>query len=154
MVTQVAPVAPQKSAGVAFLLTFFFGPLGMFYSTVPGAIIMLVISFFAALLTFGLSIVITWPICIIWGVAAVSSQNAQAVAVSHTAVVASSHTTPAAAPPPPQLPSQPAQHAPQPPQSAPRWDTPALPRPTPPPVTPQPPSSGPIRVDLSDLTDD
>jgi hypothetical protein len=35
---------PTKSVFVAFLLTFFFGPLGMFYSTVGGAIVMLLAS--------------------------------------------------------------------------------------------------------------
>ena len=35
--TTVVTVASPKSVGVAFLLTFLFGPLGMFYSTVSGA---------------------------------------------------------------------------------------------------------------------
>lgn len=63
-------VNPRQSVWVAFILTFFFGPFGMFYSTVPGAVVMLVVSLFFALFTFGLSLFITWPICIIWGMAA------------------------------------------------------------------------------------
>jgi hypothetical protein len=39
--TTVVTVASPKSVGVAFLLTLLFGPLGMFYSTVSGALIML-----------------------------------------------------------------------------------------------------------------
>jgi hypothetical protein len=77
----VVMVSQQKSVGVALLLTFFFGPLGMFYSTVPGAIIMLIVSFVLAIFTLGLSIVITWPICMIWGaVAAASSNNTTVIA--------------------------------------------------------------------------
>lgn len=33
----------QKNAVIAAFLAFFFGPLGMFYATIPGAIIMLII---------------------------------------------------------------------------------------------------------------
>lgn len=36
--------APQKSVGLAVLLAFLFGPLGMFYSTIGGAITMLLAS--------------------------------------------------------------------------------------------------------------
>ena len=45
MVQVVQPyivVRAPKSVGVAILLTLLFGPLGMLYSTVPGALIMLV----------------------------------------------------------------------------------------------------------------
>lgn len=64
------PARPRQSVWVAFILTFFFGPLGMFYSTVPGAVTMLAVSFFFAIFTLGFSLLITWPICIIWGMAA------------------------------------------------------------------------------------
>ncbi len=64
------PLRPRQSVWVAFILTFFFGPLGMFYSTLPGAVTMLAVSFVFAVMTFGLSLIITWPICIIWGMAA------------------------------------------------------------------------------------
>ena len=37
----VVVLPPQKSVGLAFILTFFFGPLGMLYSTVSGAMIMM-----------------------------------------------------------------------------------------------------------------
>ena len=39
--TTVVTIAHPKSVGVALLLTLFFGPLGMLYSTVSGALIML-----------------------------------------------------------------------------------------------------------------
>lgn len=65
----------NKSVLVAFLLTLFFGPLGMFYSTVGGAMVMLILSLLLGVVTFGLSIAITWPICIIWGMAAAASSR-------------------------------------------------------------------------------
>jgi hypothetical protein len=70
----------QKSVGVSLLLTFLFGPLGMFYSTVSGAVIMLIVSIVLAAFTLGISIFITWPICMIWGAVAVNSYNTAIVA--------------------------------------------------------------------------
>jgi zinc-ribbon domain len=77
MSNNAAPVivVSQKSVGIALLLTFLFGPLGMFYSTVSGAVIMLIVSIALAFITAGLSVFITWPICIIWGAVAASSHN-------------------------------------------------------------------------------
>jgi hypothetical protein len=77
---QVVPAAyviprPAKSVGAAILLTFLFGPLGMLYSTVPGALVMLAISVVLAFATAGISVFITWPICIIWGAVAAQSYN-------------------------------------------------------------------------------
>jgi len=62
----------QKSVFVAFLLTFLFGPLGMLYTTVPGALVMLVLSVLVAIFTLGVGLLITWPICIIWACVAAS----------------------------------------------------------------------------------
>jgi hypothetical protein len=56
----------RKSIGLALLLAIIFGPLGMLYSTVAGALIMLVITGVLAVLTLGLSLVITWPVCVLW----------------------------------------------------------------------------------------
>jgi hypothetical protein len=86
---QVVVVAPTKSAGLAILLTVLFGPLGMLYSTIPGAIVMLVLSFLVAVvalffvgslgvgLCFG--VMLTWPVCIIWAAMAASSHNRKLV---------------------------------------------------------------------------
>lgn len=73
-------VAPTKSVGIALLLTFFFGPLGMLYSTVPGSLVMLVVTMVLAFFTLGLSLFLTWPICMIWGAVAVSSHNQKLLA--------------------------------------------------------------------------
>jgi hypothetical protein len=77
MANNAAPVmlVKQKSVGVALLLTFLFGPLGMFYSTVSGAVIMLIVSVVLAMFTLGISFFITWPICMIWGAVAANSYN-------------------------------------------------------------------------------
>lgn len=72
---QVVVVSSPKSVGISILLTILFGPLGMLYSTVSGAIIMLILSIGLAFFTAGLSLFVTWPICIIWGAVAASSHN-------------------------------------------------------------------------------
>lgn len=71
----VIVVATTKNVGVAILLTFLFGPLGMFYSTIVGGAVMLAISFFVAFFTFGFGLLITWPICIIWAAIAAKNYN-------------------------------------------------------------------------------
>jgi len=67
-----------KSVGVAVLLSIFFGPLGMFYSTVLGGSIMLIVSIIIGLLTLGLGLIVTWPICVIWAAVAANKANAKA----------------------------------------------------------------------------
>jgi hypothetical protein len=63
-------IVQRKSRGLAFLLAFLFGPLGMLYTTVGGALIMLVIALVVSLATAGLGLILVWPICIIWSVLA------------------------------------------------------------------------------------
>ena len=68
-------VKTEKNVGIALLLTFFFGPLGMLYSTVTGGIVMLIVSLVVAFLTLGLGLVITFPICMVWAAIAASNHN-------------------------------------------------------------------------------
>ena len=42
--TNIYVVQAPKSVGVAFVLTFFFGCFGMFYSTVTGALVMIAVA--------------------------------------------------------------------------------------------------------------
>ena len=79
---QVVIIALPKSVGISVLLTFLFGPLGMFYSTIMGAIIMMVISIIIGFVTFGFGILLTWPICMIWGAIAASSYNKKLLAAA------------------------------------------------------------------------
>jgi hypothetical protein len=73
--TTVIQVSSPKSVAGAVLLALFFGPLGMLYATVPGALIMFVISLMVALATLGLGLLITLPICAIWAGIAASNHN-------------------------------------------------------------------------------
>lgn len=73
--TQVVVAKPTKSVGISLLLTFLFGPLGMLYSTISGAIIMLIISVLVAIFTLGFGLIITYPICMIWGAIAAKNYN-------------------------------------------------------------------------------
>ena len=66
-----------KSMGVAVVLTVLFGPLGMFYSTIIGALIMLFFGGFLIIVTFGIGLLITWPISLIWTILAVQSHNSK-----------------------------------------------------------------------------
>jgi hypothetical protein len=72
---QVTVVTTTKSMGISILLTILFGPLGMFYSTIVGAIVMLVLSAIVGILTVGLGLIVTWPICVIWAAIATSNYN-------------------------------------------------------------------------------
>ena len=73
-------VGGGKSVGVAFLLTFFFGPIGLLYATVVGGLIMIGVELFLLILglvTFGLAWLLfgfTWVICIVWGCIAAGKQ--------------------------------------------------------------------------------
>lgn len=89
--TTVVTVTTPKSVGVAFLLTFFFGPWGMLYSTVSGALTMLGISIiggiFVGFATFGLGWVIwfpaVWAASIIWGCSSASKQQGTQVITAY-----------------------------------------------------------------------
>lgn len=77
---KIVVVTSPKSVGIAILLTILFGPLGMLYSTIGGAIIMAVISVVVGLPTFGIGLIFTWPICVIWAVVATKSYNKKLLA--------------------------------------------------------------------------
>lgn len=64
-----------KSMGISIALTLFFGPLGMFYSTIIGAIIMSIITLIVGIFTMGIGLIVIWPINVIWAAIATSSYN-------------------------------------------------------------------------------
>ena len=73
---------PVKSRGVAALLIFLFGPLGMFYSTITGALIMIFVILpfviWAALITSGLGLILVpfyYLACLIWAIQAANNHN-------------------------------------------------------------------------------
>jgi len=88
---RVIVVTSTKSVGIGILLTILFGPLGMFYSTITGAIVMIIvamplgiITIILGVVTLGVGLLAMLPfwichevICIIWGALAVTSYNAK-----------------------------------------------------------------------------
>jgi len=72
---QIIIVKSEKSMGMTILLTILFGPLGMFYSTTTGGIVMLIVSGLVALITLGFGLFFTWPVCIIWAAIATKNYN-------------------------------------------------------------------------------
>jgi hypothetical protein len=80
---QVQVAAPTvlvqpKSVALALVLTFFFGPLGLFYSSVTGGIVMLIASVVIGATTLGFGLWLTWPACMVWGAIAASNANSAA----------------------------------------------------------------------------
>jgi hypothetical protein len=72
---------PPKNAGVALLLTFLFGPLGMLYSTVTGGLVMIGINTMVLILgffTFGIAWIgffFTWIAGLVWAYTAAEDYN-------------------------------------------------------------------------------
>jgi hypothetical protein len=57
------------------MLTIFFGPLGMFYSTIVGGIVMLPLFVLIGILTLGFGLVALWPIAVIWAAVSTNLYN-------------------------------------------------------------------------------
>lgn len=57
----------RKSVLLSLVLTFFLGPFGMLYSTVTGAVVMLVLYIGLGIVTFGWALAVLHPIAMIWG---------------------------------------------------------------------------------------
>jgi len=81
---QTIVLGKQKSAGVAFLLTFLFGPLGLLYASVTGGIIMMLLGGIVGFLTLGLGLIPIWIICIIWAMISVNNSNNIRITNSNT----------------------------------------------------------------------
>ncbi|OYN95126.1 hypothetical protein CGZ96_15950 [Enemella evansiae] len=76
--------APPKSVGVAILLAFFFGPIGMLYSTVLGAVVMFVINLILLFLTAGLGLFLSIPAGVVWAAVAAQQHNRSSTVVATT----------------------------------------------------------------------
>lgn len=72
---QTVVVENTKSEGVAAILAFLFGPLGLLYSTIMGAIIMFVIALPVVFFTAGLGVILISPACAVWGYFAAKQYN-------------------------------------------------------------------------------
>ncbi|CAC9444006.1 hypothetical protein [uncultured Gammaproteobacteria bacterium] len=73
---------PTKSLIVAILLVIFLGPIGLFYASVIGALIMLVMTAIIGFATFGFGLIIPYIICIIWAIIAVNSYNKKIIEIA------------------------------------------------------------------------
>ncbi|MGA9311731.1 MAG: hypothetical protein WBV74_15350 [Pseudonocardiaceae bacterium] len=65
----------DKSVGAALVLTFFFGPLGLFYINVRGAVIAIIVSLIVGLLTLGFGLLFVWPITMVWAAVTASKKH-------------------------------------------------------------------------------
>ena len=75
--TKFIAVGKEKSMVVALILTFLFGPLGLLYATVPGALILLVLTIIIGFFTLGIGFIVGWLASMIWAVISVNSNNSK-----------------------------------------------------------------------------
>lgn len=68
-------VLQPKSVLLALLLSFLFGPLGMLYSTVIGALVMVVLTAVVSFLTLGIGYLLLLPVCMVWAAVAAAGSN-------------------------------------------------------------------------------
>lgn len=66
---------PEKSMAAAIVLSLFFGPFGMFYSTITGALVMLFAGTLFNIITLGFGVLLTWPAGILWSALATNTHN-------------------------------------------------------------------------------
>lgn len=72
---QVVITRSPKSQGIGCILTLLFGSLGLFYSSILGGVIMLVVEAVVAVITFGIGLAATHFVCLIWSLIAISNYN-------------------------------------------------------------------------------
>jgi hypothetical protein len=70
----------MKSMGLAIFLGLCFGPIGLLYSTVTGAVVMFVINMIVGVVTVGFGLILTWPVCGIWAAVATKTHNEKLLA--------------------------------------------------------------------------
>lgn len=57
----------DKSVVLSLVLTFFFGPLGLFYASVWGALTLIVVAAVGVVPTLGFILIFVWPASMVWG---------------------------------------------------------------------------------------
>jgi energy-coupling factor transporter transmembrane protein EcfT len=67
----------DKSVGAALVLTFLFGPLGIFYVSILWAVVFIVPAIVVAVLTLGLGLLLVWPASMILAAAMASNQHSR-----------------------------------------------------------------------------
>lgn len=86
--TTVIHVGSHKSVAGAVVLALLFGPLGMLYATVVGALVMFFVNILVVIATLGLGLILTVPIGAVWAGVAASNHNKQLGSMTAQAVVA------------------------------------------------------------------
>jgi energy-coupling factor transporter transmembrane protein EcfT len=65
----------DKSVFVALVLTFFFGPLGLFYASATGAVALIVLAAAGVVPTLGYVLIFVWPASMVWGAIAANNRH-------------------------------------------------------------------------------
>jgi len=63
----------DKSVVLALVLTFFLGPLGLFYASATGAVALIVLAAAGVVPTLGYVLIFVWPASMVW--AAIAANN-------------------------------------------------------------------------------
>jgi hypothetical protein len=71
----------DKSVILALVLTFFFGPLGLFYVSAWGAAVLIVLAAVAVVPTLGFVLIFVWLASMVWAAIAASRQHTNFVRV-------------------------------------------------------------------------
>jgi membrane protein implicated in regulation of membrane protease activity len=74
-ISHPAVLTTPKNAVIAVLLAGLLGPFGLFYATVSGAMIMIVVAIALAMFTWGIGVFLVWPLCMVWAWRATVSHN-------------------------------------------------------------------------------
>lgn len=73
--TNIIVVGKAKSVGAAFILAFFFGPLGLLYASVIGGVIMFILGILSFLILPVVGYIIIHIATVIWAVVAANAAN-------------------------------------------------------------------------------
>jgi hypothetical protein len=65
----------DRSVLAALVLTFFFGPFGVLYVSIPWGLIWIVVSAVVVIATVGLGAFLVWPVSMVWAAIAASNQH-------------------------------------------------------------------------------
>lgn len=64
---------PGKNPGLAIVLTLLLGPLGLFYASFAGAILMLAVTCVVGIVTRSYGVFLSWPVCMVWALVATTT---------------------------------------------------------------------------------
>lgn len=82
--TEIRPPPPPRSVRTAVLLALFLGPLGLFYASTLGGVLMTIVTLVAGLSTMGVGLLFAWPVCMVWAYIAAATQHEEAASAPAT----------------------------------------------------------------------